>query len=239
MRSTLFFALGMASLSVTLMPTRAFAQEAPAPDAVPVPLVETEALPPPPPREFRGAAIALDGMTLQMGEDRLLLYGILVPDLARPEGLRARLALDRLIAGRSDIACVEAPRDSSFRKRAVCKSGEIDLAEALLMDGAGIVDRLQTHSADADPELAQRYDAAEAAARQLGEGAWAAFAEPVPPSPPTREEKLLALAKEWQAGIGSLAGVLIVGAMAFVTCGLRRRAVPATPAPAAQNPDPT
>lgn len=232
MQPILFRALVLTLFLATLSPRLASAQEAPAPDAVPVPPVQTEALPPQPPREFRGAAVALDGMSLRIGEERVVLYGILVPDLSRTEGLRARLALDRLIAGRSDIACLEAPRDAPVRKHAICKSGETDFAEALLMDGIAIVDRAQTHAVEGEPEVAQRYDAAEAAARQLGKGAWIDFAEPPAPPVPTRNERLLALAREWQAGIGSLLGVLIVGFVALLTCGLRRRPV----APLAQHP---
>jgi len=210
-----------------LSPRLAAAQEAPAPDAVPVPPVQTEALPPQPPREFRGAAVALDGMTLQIGAERVVLYGLLVPDLLRTEGLRARLALDRLIAGRSDIVCREAPRDAPVRKHAICKSGETDFAEALLSEGIAIVDRAQTYAVEGEPEVAQRYDAAEAAARQLGKGAWIDLAEPSAPPTTTRSERLLAFAREWQAGIGSFLGVLIVGFIALFACGLRRR--PAAP----------
>lgn len=217
------------ALAVVMVVAEAVAQEAPAPDAVPVPPVQSETLAAPPPMEFEGPAVALDGMTVQIDETKLLLFGIAAPDLRAPEGLRARLALDRLIAGRSDVNCIDAPRDEGFRRRAICSSGETDLSEALLAEGAVIVDRVQTNLKNADPAVSDRYDAAEASARQAGKGLWAAFAEPPPPppepAPPTKRERLVAWIEKWQAGLGSLAGVLVVGLLLLVTrSGRRERA---------------
>jgi len=197
----------------------AVAQDAPAPDAVPVPPVTTENIPPPPPQEFDGPATALDGMTIQIEDRRFLLFGILAPDLRVAEGLRARLGLDRLIAGRSDIHCIEAPRDDGYRRRAICSSGGADLAEAMLGEGLVIVDRLQTRAPTADRELADRYDAGEAAARQSGKGVWESFREPpsLPAPPvPTRAERIEAWVERWQAGLGSLAGAIIVGLLVLI-----------------------
>ena len=217
----------------------AIGQEAPAPDAVPVPPVATETLAPAPPMIFDGPIVALDGMTIQIDDHKLLLFGIVTPELGLPDGLRARLALDRLIGGRSDVRCTEAARDSGFRRRAVCVAGEVDLAEALLAEGIGFVDRSQTHLADADAELAARYDAAEAGARQAGKGLWASFAEPPPPPaapPPTMEERIYGLLEKWQAGVGSFAGVLIVGTLILIAGRSRRRQEPRGAAPASTNP---
>jgi endonuclease YncB( thermonuclease family) len=207
------------ALAACLAALETVAQEAPAPDPVPVPPVESETLPPPPPMEFEGAAAALDGMTVQIGDYKLLLFGIATPDLRAPDGLRARMTLDRLIAGRSDVHCTEAPRDDGFRRRAVCKSGEADLAEALLAEGVAIVDRFQTRAKGADRGISNRYDAAEASARQSAKGLWAPFAVPPPPPepvPPTRAERINAWIEKWQAGFGSLLGVLIVGLLLVV-----------------------
>lgn len=243
MRSIRFFAFIVAcGIAAAAGPGSAVAQEAPAPDAIPVPPVDTETLPAPPPMVFTGPAVALDGMTVQIADRKLLLYGIMTADIRLPDGLRARLALDRLIAGRSDVVCTEMPRDEGFRRRAVCLSGEVDLAEALLAEGAGFVDRFQTQSDIADAALAERYDAAEAGARQAGKGLWAAFAEPPPPPPapppPTRQERLLTLLETWQSGIGSLVGVLIVGILILIAgAGRRRQDRPAvTPDPPAAGP---
>lgn len=206
------------------------AQEAPAPDAMPVPPVESETLAAPPPMEFEGPAVALDGMTVQIGEIKLLLFGITAPEFRTADGLRARLVLDRLIAGRSDIRCIDAPRDEGFRRRAICSSGTTDLSEALLAEGAVIVDRFQTNLKNADPTVSDHYDAAEASARQAGKGLWAAFVVPPPPPappPPTREEQIMAWLEKWQSGIGSLAGVLVVGLLLLVTRSGRRERAPA------------
>jgi endonuclease YncB( thermonuclease family) len=227
MRSILPVVLAIVSfLAVAGAARAAAAQQAPAPDAVPVPPVATETLPPPPPMVFAGPAIALDGMTVQIDEHRLLLFGIATSDLRVPEGLRARLTLDRLIAGRSDVRCTETARDESFRRRAVCLAGDVDLGEALLADGIAFVDRFQTHAPDADADLAARYDAAEASARQRGKGLWSAFVEPPPPPilpPPTTEERIYGWLEKWQAGAGSLVGAVIVGAIVLIAGRRRRR----------------
>lgn len=240
MRSIPFLALIVACVASGDLTGTAFAQEAPAPDAIPVPPVATETLPAPPPMVFTGPAVALDGMTVQISDRKLLLYGIMTADVRLPDGLRARLALDRLIAGRSDVVCTEMPRDEGFRRRAVCLSGEIDLAEALLAEGAGFVDRFQTQSTVADAGLAERYDAAEAGARQAGKGIWAAFAEPPPPPPapppPTRQEQVLELLETWQAGIGSLVGVLVVGILILIAGRARPRQGPPRAMPASTKP---
>lgn len=243
MRSIPFFALVLAScFAVGGFARAATGQEAPAPDAIPVPPVATETLAPAPPMVFDGPIVALDGMTIQIDDHKFLLFGIVTPDLGLPDGLRARLALDRLIGGRSDVHCTEAPRDSGFRRRAVCIAGEVDLAEALLAEGIGFVDRFQTHLADADPALAARYDAAEAAARQAGKGVWAAFAEPPPAPiapPPTRQERIYGLLQKWQAAAGSLAGVLVVGILMLIFGRSRRprELPPAATAGASPGPD--
>jgi endonuclease YncB( thermonuclease family) len=227
MRSIPYLALAtMSCLAVGGLPRLACAQQAPAPDAVPVPPVATESLPPPPPMIFTGPATALDGMTVQIDDHRLLLFGVATSDLRVPDGLRARMTLDRLIAGRSDVRCTEAPRDEGFRRRAVCLAGDIDLGEALLAEGIAFVDRFETHSPGADADLGARYDAAEASARQSGKGLWAAFVEPPPPSvppPPTTEERLYRWLEKWQAGIGSLIGAMVIGGFILVAGVCRRR----------------
>jgi len=182
--------------------------------------VEAAPLAPLPPQEFEGRAVALDGMTLQLGEERLILFGIAVPGMAAPGGIKARLALDDLLAGDGRLHCVVAARDLQLHKFAVCRLGDIDLGEALLLAGVGTVDRYATRAKDADPQLAERYDQAEAEARRTGNGLWAAFVKPPAgekPPDPTFLQRLCGFVKEWQAGIGALVGVVLVGVMLLVT----------------------
>jgi endonuclease YncB( thermonuclease family) len=200
------------------------ADNPPAPPAMPATPVETAALAPPPPQEFEGAAIVLDGGTLQLGEERLILFGIAVPGMAMPGGIKARLALDGLLGGDSRVHCVVAARDLQLHKYAVCRLGDIDLSEALLLAGVGTVDRYATRAKDADPQLAERYDQAEAEARRTGNGLWAEFIKPPAaerPPEPTFLQRVCRFLREWQAGLGAVVGFLLVGALLLVT---RRRA---------------
>jgi endonuclease YncB( thermonuclease family) len=202
------------------------ADSPPVPPAMPATPVETAPLAPPPPQEFEGRAVALDGMTLQLGEERLILFGIAVPGMAAPGGIKARLALDDLLAGDGRLHCVVAARDLQLHKFAVCRLGDIDLGEALLLAGVGTVDRYMTRAKDAEPQLADRYDQAEAEARRAGNGLWAEFVKPPEaekPPEPTILQRLCHFLKEWQAGIGALVGFLLVGVLLFVT----RRCAPA------------
>ena len=195
------------------------ADNPPVPPAMPATPVESAPLAPPPPQEFEGRAVVLDGMTLQIGEERLILFGIAVPGMAAPGGVKARLALDDLLAADGRLHCVVAARDLQLHKFAVCRLGDIDLGEALLLAGVGTVDRYATRAKDADPQLAERYDQAEAEARRAGNGLWAEFVKPpapeMPPEP-TSLQRLGQTLKEWQAGIGALVGVLLVGGLFLI-----------------------
>jgi endonuclease YncB( thermonuclease family) len=212
------------SLGTALIMANAPAQadNPPVPPAMPATPVETAPLAPPPPQQFEGPAIALDGHTLQLGEERLILFGIAVPDMATPGGIKARLALDGLLGGDGRVDCLVAARDLQLHKFAVCRSGNVDLSEALLLAGVGTVDRYATRAKDADPQLAERYDQAEAEARRMGNGLWASFLKPSAEKPPQPGyvERLTLFVKEWQGGLGALAGFLLVGILLLVT---RRR----------------
>jgi len=195
------------------------ADNPPAPSAMPATPVESAPLAPPPPQEFEGRAVALDGMTLQIGEERLILFGVAVPGMAAPGGVKARLALDDLLAGDVRLHCVVAARDLQLHKFAVCRLGDFDLGEALLLAGVGTVDRYATRAKDADPQLADRYDPAEAEARRAGNGLWAEFVKPPAaekPPEPTPLQRLGQILKEWQAGIGAMVGVLLVGGLFLI-----------------------
>lgn len=208
-------------VSVLALADNARADNAPAPPAVPATPVEAAPLAPPPPQEYDGAASVLDGATLQIGEERLMLFGIAAPALDAPSGLKARLALDQLLAGDSRVRCVVSARDRFQRRLAVCRLGDIDLGEALLLAGVATVDRYATRAREADPQLAQRYDQAEAEARRMGAGLWAGFAAAAAAKAPEPfETRLVRFFETWQAGLGSLSGFVLVAAAVLVT---RRR----------------
>ncbi|QEX18447.1 hypothetical protein FRZ44_37540 [Hypericibacter terrae] len=219
-----FAAAASLAALMTAASLTARADNPPVPPAMPATPVQTAPLAPPPPQEFEGSAIVLDGGTLQLGEERLILFGIQVPAMAAPGGIKARLALDGLLGGDGRVHCVVAARDLQLHKFAVCRLGDIDLSEALLLAGVGTVDRYATRAKDADPQLAERYDQAEAEARRTGNGLWAEFVKPPAaekPPAPTFLQRLCHFLQVWQAGLGALAGFLLVGILLLAT---RRRA---------------
>jgi endonuclease YncB( thermonuclease family) len=212
-------AVSLAALMIMTSLT-ARADNPPVPPAMPATPVQTAPLAPPPPQEFEGSAIVLDGGTLQLGEERLILFGIQVPAMAAPGGIKARLALDSLLGGDSRVHCVVAARDLQLHKFAVCRLGDIDLSEALLLAGVGTVDRYATRAKAADPQLAERYDQAESEARRTGNGLWAEFVKPPDaekPLAPTFLQRLCRFLQAWQAGIGALVGFLLVGILLLIT----------------------
>jgi endonuclease YncB( thermonuclease family) len=208
--------LGMALIMASVT---ARADNPPVPPAMPATPVEAAPLAPPPPQQFEGAAIVLDGHTLQLGQERLILFGITVPEMTAPGGIKARLALDGLLAGNGQVRSVVAARDLQLHKFAVCRSGDVDLSEALLLAGVGTVDRYATRAKDTDPGLAARYDQAEAEARRAGNGLWSQFLTPAAEKPPqpTFVERLTHFVKDWQGGIGALVGFLLVGILLLLS----------------------
>jgi endonuclease YncB( thermonuclease family) len=206
---------------IVAVATNADADNPPVPPAMPVIPVESAPIAPPPPQEYDGVAAVLDGSTLQIGEERLLLFGIAAPDPGTANGLEARLALDTLLAGDSRVHCAVAARDRFQRKLAICHLGDIDLSEALLLAGAATVDRYATRAKDADPQLARRYDQAEAEARRMGAGLWAEFAAAkAAKAPEPFAARVTRFLQTWQAGLGSLSGLVLVAMALLVT---RRR----------------
>lgn len=201
----------------------AFAEEAPPPPAIPVEAVEAVPLAPPPPREFTGSAIALDGRTLVVEAQALVLYGIGGYGGDWRAEAAARVALDDLIAG-IDVHCIESGRDRYRRLLGMCMAAGVDLGEAMLGAGFGLVDRSVTRGPDADPARADHYDRTEAAARRNSAGLWATVpgyapiipAPPAPP-PPTFWQTI----ERFQAGLAVFLGFVIV-AGAMVLTGRRR-----------------
>jgi endonuclease YncB( thermonuclease family) len=149
-----------------------------APKAVPVPSVDAAPLLPVGATTTEGTPFAIDGDTLQIGDKTIRLYGIAVPDIHADHGADARLALDQLMA-RQRIQCSELDRGKDALVIASCRIGDRDIAEQLLLAGYAAVYRSQSNPTTQERDLAQRYDAAEAKARQQHLGLWAQ-----PPQPP-------------------------------------------------------
>jgi endonuclease YncB( thermonuclease family) len=122
-----------------------------------------------------GPAVAIDSGTLLLDGAKVRLYGLAAPEMRDPLGPQARAALDELIGGR-DVSCAVLDIDSHRRAVAACDVAGTNLSEAVLRQGLGTAYRIFTHAAGADPDLAARLDAAEAAARAEGLGIWATTA---------------------------------------------------------------
>jgi endonuclease YncB( thermonuclease family) len=150
-----------------------------APKAMPVPSVDAAPLLPVGSTTTEGTPFAIDGETLQVGDKTIRLYGIAVPDIHANHGADARLALDQLMA-RQRIQCSELDRGKDALVIASCKIGDRDIAEQLLLTGYAAVYRSQNNPTAQERDLAQRYDAAEAKAREQHLGIWAQ-----PPQPAT------------------------------------------------------
>jgi endonuclease YncB( thermonuclease family) len=151
--------------------------EAPAPPAVPVPKVDAETLVPPGPTKLEGTAQAVDGDEIQVGDSRLRLYGIAAPEMSGRMGPEARVALDGLIGGQR-VNCQVFGKTADGDALGRCEVGGKDPAEELLARGLAAVYRSGNANDEIQAALAQRYDAAEAAARRLNAGLWQ------PPAPP-------------------------------------------------------
>ncbi len=197
----------------------AVAQETP--EAAPVEPVEVQELAPPPPREFDGTAIAIDSVTIVVAGEALTLYGLSPMRTDWRAAAAARSALDDLVRG-VEVHCTEAGRDRNRRLLATCSAAELDISEAMLGAGMSLVDRGVTWAPGADVEIAERYDAAERAARDGSAGLWATVPgyEPKAPMPPI--PGLWDRVEHYQAGFAVLAGMVIV-ASAIVIAGRRRR----------------
>lgn len=114
----------------------------------------------------------VDGDSLQIGEDKIRLFGIDAPELNQRCdragqswrcGQWARGVLADLVAGQA-IRCVQQDTDRYGRVVATCHAGNTDLAEAMVRQGA----------ATAYLRYTTRYQSAERAARAEGRGLWVA-----------------------------------------------------------------
>lgn len=148
------------------------------PPAVPVPNVAAAPLLPVGATTTEGTPVVIDGDTLQVGDKTIRLYGIAAPDIHANHGADARLALDQLIAQRR-VQCTEFDRNKDNLVIADCKADQADLGEQMLLSGYASVYRSQINPTAEERDLAQRYDAAEAKARDQHLGLWALPVKPV------------------------------------------------------------
>lgn len=97
-------------------------------------------------QSFSGPAIAIDGDTLEMGGERLRLFGIDAPEstqtcerggAAWACGKDAGALLSEMIAGNS-VTCTARDRDAYGRIVAICKVGSSDLSAILAREGFAV-----------------------------------------------------------------------------------------------------
>ena len=122
--------------------------------------------------EVRGAAVALDGQTVEIKGQRLILEGVLAPPPALscmtkrgksyPCGELARQALADIVAGNQVACAVTSAGRVGEPVTAVCQIGPFSLNELIIASGRVL----------ARPGVSEHYDKAARAARTLGEGLW-------------------------------------------------------------------
>jgi hypothetical protein len=210
--------VGVLGLMVAVLAGPSVAQEAP--PAIPVEPVDAQPLAPPSAREFDGSAVVFTSITLEVAGETLVLFGLQAFGNDWRAEAAARAALDQLTRG-IDIRCIESGRDRHRRLLAICTAAEIDIAEAMLGAGMALVDRTQTRRVGGDMALADRYDAAERAARDGAAGLWITVPGYQPVEPPPPPPGLWDRIERFQAGIAVLIGLLAV-AIAIVVTGRRR-----------------
>jgi hypothetical protein len=188
------------------------AQEATPPPAQPVEPVEALPLEPLPPRQYDGPAVAIDAVTLQLDGEILKLYGLRGFPVDWRADIVARVALE-IALGEDRLECFSAGHDRFRRALVSCSTAAGDLAEAMLNAGMAVVDRQTTYAPMADPALAERYDAAERAARERSAGLWASvpgFEPPLPEPPAPPEPGIFDWIERFQAGLAVLIGLIAV-----------------------------
>jgi len=217
-----------AALALMLAGMRAgWAQDPPPPPAVPVPPVEAAPLDASGPGRIAGNAVAIDPRTVMVDGTALRLFGVAPAEDSLVGQLRARLALDELLA-EAAAACTTIDRDRDGTLRGVCQADGTDLGEALIVAGLLLPSRADTYSGSVDG-LGERYDAAEAKARAAGLGIWAAL-QPRPEDRPAWIPRWL-----WRipAGFSLLAGSALgllglIGLIVSVVVLARRSRPPAS-----------
>jgi endonuclease YncB( thermonuclease family) len=121
--------------------------------------------------ELTGSPVIIDGATLEVGGQRIRLFGIAAPavDQICQHGGRdyacgkvARAALWDLVAG-LEVSCTsEAAPESDGRIPASCTAGEVSLNESMVRSGWAFADRRAT----------DRYVTTETGAKEARRGLW-------------------------------------------------------------------
>lgn len=166
-----FLALLLLAAPAAAKSLKPVADEPAPPKAVPVQSVDAAPLLPVGATITEGTPVAITGDTLQIGDKTLRLYGIAAPDIRANHGADARATLDQLIAQRR-VQCTEFDRTKDGLVIAACKADDADLAEQMLLTGYAAVYRSQINPTQQELDLARRYDAAEAKARDQHLGLW-------------------------------------------------------------------
>lgn len=113
----------------------------------------------------------IDGDTLDLGGERVRLFGIDAPETGQPCdrqgqvwdcGAFARRVLQELVA-QASVTCAIEDRDRYGRAVATCRADGRDINAAMVKQGAAL----------AYTRYSDRYTGAEAAARAAGRGLWA------------------------------------------------------------------
>lgn len=121
-------------------------------------------------QNMSGPAYAIDGDTLDMGGERIRLFGIDAPESMQTCqrkgapwacGNDAKLLLAGMIEGNT-VDCVARDRDSYGRTVATCRVGQRDLAGVLVREGLAVALR----------SFSQDYVEAEARAKGFGMALW-------------------------------------------------------------------
>jgi len=125
-----------------------------------------------------GAAASLDNETLSVAGHRVRLLGIAAPMMDDwTYGVWARAGLDDLLGELGPLRCETYGRKETDHAFAVCRGthqdgATRDLGEWMLRAGYAIALRDSADVPAVPAELAARYRAAEAAARDAGRGFW-------------------------------------------------------------------
>lgn len=116
---------------------------------------------------IEGVATITDGDGLEIGGERIRLYGIDAPEVgqycSRKDGTRwhcgqySTVALDRLVTGKK-VRCEVRTLDSYARWVAVCKAGDVDLGRYQVNEGWAVAYRRYSKDYVGDEDAARKAD---------------------------------------------------------------------------------